>query len=997
MKKRLICLFLCFVMLLSVALTSCSKKDEEEATEDIKTEASEAAITLTMWVVSEEKVSDAAAAAVAEKLNAITKPKFKTELVLTYLTEDEYEDKLAATIEAYEEEKKKNEQIQTEAPDETETGTAEVTDETETNKYGQSVIKYPDLVANQVDIIYIAGENMYVDFIEKGWLAELDTELSSSSKKLKEYVSATLLSAAKYNGTTYAIPNNRVIGEYTYMLLNKDLMATYAQDAYARLDMIDGFYNEYLYTYLELVRKFESDTVIPIDASYEFCLNLLAHYWSVNTEDYSLDLNKFSLFGYHYDNMADLTRGSTILGYNSLFEDADFVEDYLQLNRFRMDDYFRTENDTRTDSAIKFVTGSYADLAQYEDEYYSVIVEYPTATEEDIYGNMFGVCSYTRNVKRSMDIITYLNTNAAFRNLLQYGVEGVHYKLVSDEEGVVTGVERLNNDYMMNLYATGNMFIAYPDTAAGMTNEVWESGKVQNRSSLVDPLLGFDFAGFSATTTPEGEVVKISDVGYNLSYTTGYSKDVMTQDEEIAAWIAECDATGNGVYVLETKKIEGQNLTVNYYIYNTMGGSGFSVEEIREVQTSVDEKTGKVIETQTNLDFVLTYGAAGGSGYELSMMSIYTKKNNAYELLCKVDGADTAISVKTMDELLTVDLLNTQEYTIELFDSVTRASFVKNTMLYNWISTIDANHRNPNNTQRNKTANYLMTYETTNAEGKKEYTYVFYRCMQKYESVMNVLPTGDSGKLMLTFDITHDEEYQTDTALSKYSLCYIRVTVNDNSLVPTYQLLVNGEKQSIPEANITKATEDPDFTLLGNLDTELVKFMQNLNNELIGYLEEKFALYSQEYHDAIAAYTGNTAEENAARRVALDAAMEKLAAVVQEIGYLLTTEETEPTYSASTLPNLYGTDLIKKYLVDDNTTENDDEKAAQKLTLLHRYVLNAVSATPLKITIIQLPENTRIDAYYDGDESTGESYVYYDSLYGIYYAWMTKYGYLPKN
>ncbi len=997
MKKRLVCLFLCLVMLLSVVLTSCSKKDEEEAKENITDGASETAITLTMWVVSEEKVSDAAAAAVTEKLNAITKPKFKTELVLTYLTEDEYEAKLAETITAYEEAKKQAESVETEAPEETETGEAvTVTDETETNEYGQSVIKYPDLVANQVDIIYIAGEDMYVDFIEKGWLAELDTELASSSKKIKEYVSATLLSAAKYNGVTYAIPNNRVIGEYTYMLLNKELMQTYAQDAYANLDMIDGFYNEYLYSFLNLVRRFESDNVIPIDASYEDCLKLLAHYWYVDAADYTM-LDKFSLFGYHYDNMADLTRGSTILGYNNLFEDEDFIADYLQLNRFRMDDYFRKEDDTRTEAAIKFVRGSYADAAQYEDDYYSVIVEYPTASSEDIYGNMFGVCTYARNVSRSMEIITYLNTNAAFRNLLQYGVEDMHYKTVEDENGVVTGVERLNNDYVMDLYATGNMFIAYPDTAAGMTNEVWESGKVQNRSSLVDPLLGFDFAGFSATTTPEAEKEEISDVGYNLKYSTGYSKDVMMQNKVIAAWINECDATGSGVYVLETNLVEGQNRTVNYYIYNNMGKTTFSIEEIRDVETSVDEKTGKTIETQTNLDFVLTYGPTSGAGYELSMMSLYTKKTNSYEILCKIDGADTAVSVKTMDELLTVDLMNTNEYTIEAYDSVTRATFVKNNVLYDWINKIDLHHADKSNTQRNKITNYLMTYETTNEEGKKEYTYVFYRCMQRFETALRVQPTGDSGKLNLTIALTEDEEYLTDSAVSRYSLCYIRVTVNDNNIVPTLSLTVNGEAQKIPTENVTASTVDPDFTMIGNLDTELVKFMQTLNDDLIGFLETKYEEYALEYKAAIEQYNSASAEDAVARRAALDAAMEKFEVLIREIGYLITTEAAAPVYNSANFPNLYDTDLIKKYIVDDNTTPNEDEKMFQLLTLLHRYVLNAVSETPIKITILQLPDNKLLDAYYGGDEATGESYVYFDSIYGIYYAWMQKYGYLPKE
>ena len=990
MKKRLTCLFLCLVMLLSVVLTSCSKKTEEEATDGITEDASEAAITLTMWVVSEEKVSDAAAAAVTEKLNAITKPKFKTELVLTYLTEDEYEAKLAATVTAYEEAKKNEAAVETTAPAETESGAgAAVTDETETNQFGQSVIKYPDLVANQVDIIYICGEDMYIDFIEKGWLSELDTELSSSSKKIKEYVSATLLSAAKYNGATYAVPNNRVIGEYTYMLLNKDLMATYAQDAYAKLDMIDGFYNEYLYTFLNLIRKFESDTVIPIDASYEDCLKLLAHYWYVNSEDYSL-LDKFSLFGYHYDNMADLNRGSTILGYNSLFEDKEFVADYLQLNRFRMDDYFRKENDTRTEAAVKFVKGSYADLAQYEDDYYSVIVEYPTASSEDIYGNMFGVCTYTRSVSRSMEIITYLNTNPAFRNLLQYGVEGVHYKTVSNENGVITGIDRLNNDYVMDLYATGNMFIAYPDTEKGMTNEVWESGKVQNRSSLVDPLLGLDFAEYAATTTPEADPEKISDVGYNLKYSTGYSKDVMMQNATIAAWINECDTAGKGVYVLQTKVDEGQNRTLNYYIYNNMGKTNFSVEEIREVETTYDEKTEKTIETQTNLDFVLTYTPASGSGYELSMMSLYTRKANQFEILCKVDGADTPISTKAMDGLLKVDLLNTNQYTIELFDTVTRASFVKNNTLYNWITSIDSKSKD-----LKKGTNFLLTYEGTNADGKKEYTYVLYRCAQRFETVMNVQPTGDAGKLHLSFTFEEDDEYPTDTTLSKYSLCYVRVTVNDNNIVPTYDVLVNGSKQTIPAENITKSTVDPDYTLLGNLDTELVKFMQTLNDELIEFMEAKYTEYSNEYKEAVASITGTTAADNAARRAALDAAMAKFEVVVKEIGHLLTTQAGVPIYNEVLLPNLHGTDLIKKYLVDDNTTTNETE--TERLTLLHRYVLNAVSEEPIKITTLNPEDDSVIDAYYGGTETTGEPYVYYDSIYGIYHSWLEKYGYLPKK
>ena len=81
MKKRLTCLLLCFVMLLSLALASCAGETEEEAKENIIDDASDTAITLTMWVVSEEKVEPEAANAVSKAINSITNSKFKTKLL----------------------------------------------------------------------------------------------------------------------------------------------------------------------------------------------------------------------------------------------------------------------------------------------------------------------------------------------------------------------------------------------------------------------------------------------------------------------------------------------------------------------------------------------------------------------------------------------------------------------------------------------------------------------------------------------------------------------------------------------------------------------------------------------------------------------------------------------------------------------------------------------------------------------------------------------------
>jgi hypothetical protein len=126
-------------------------------------------------------------------------------------------------------------------------------------------------------------------------------------------------------------------------------------------------------------------------------------------------------------------------------------------------------------------------MATYEEDYYVVVVDYPRASTEDIYDNMFAVSAYTSNLNRSMRLVALLNTNEKFRNLFQYGVEKTNYT-VSDD-GVATPTR--NNLYQMDIAKTGNQFVAH--IPAGVDKNLWEFAKKQNRESLVMPLLSFDF------------------------------------------------------------------------------------------------------------------------------------------------------------------------------------------------------------------------------------------------------------------------------------------------------------------------------------------------------------------------------------------------------------------------------------------------------------------------------------------------------------------------
>ncbi|MBQ8416858.1 MAG: hypothetical protein IJX13_08210, partial [Clostridia bacterium] len=451
--------------------------------------------------------------------------KFSSDLYVEFLTEDEYYTRVSKALTA----------ISKKEPD---LGKAE------TKEQGELTFseKYPGVTENQVDILYIgdltdaegkltvSGEDMYREMISKGWLAALDSEITGSgaSKKIWEDISPVLLNAVKLNGKTYAIPNNNPIGEYTYMLLNKTLADRYAMNGYVANGSIDGFYNKYVYQYLDMVISNEQ-TVLPVDAAYEECLALLAHYWSIDAEGASLE-DTFSVFGSLLGDAESISRGETVFGVESLFENEDFVSAFLQLNSYRFAGQLNdtdAEDAEYTAKAIRFQKGSLADVtvtdgvAYYEDEgelYYAIPVKYPTATSEDVYGNMFGVSAYSKHISRATEVIAYLTSNAEFRNVLQYGVEDVHYSYNKDTKTVTHLSNKNGEQYLMDLYATGNVFIAYPDQ--------WETAKEQNRKALIDPMFNFRYAEYAATlASAEAKILADAEL---TAYMAGLNAQILS-------------------------------------------------------------------------------------------------------------------------------------------------------------------------------------------------------------------------------------------------------------------------------------------------------------------------------------------------------------------------------------------------------------------------------------------------------------------------------------
>ena len=327
MNKRLVCLLLSILMLLTCVFTSCSTKTTDTEAEGETTDNS--AKTITMWVVTNEETTEESMKAVNDAFSKITKAKFKTNVVIRFCTEDEYYEKLEAAIEANQAEIELEAQCSKDlrrylsahkgegkdkatltaefyaahpeyqkfqkVENEDEENAGNVEEETQVNEFGITEIKYPEAQENQVDIFYLSGYDKYMKYYQNDYLSSLNEELGAASKKLTTYISSSLLNGVQIDGEVYAIPNNVPIGEYTYMMIDKELFDTY----YQKIDKVGSVLD--LEVFLNDVKNYNGDKtvddpgyVVPLASTYQECLKMLCWYWDLFYIDQSV-------YKMHYD------------------------------------------------------------------------------------------------------------------------------------------------------------------------------------------------------------------------------------------------------------------------------------------------------------------------------------------------------------------------------------------------------------------------------------------------------------------------------------------------------------------------------------------------------------------------------------------------------------------------------------------------------------------------------------------------------------------------
>ncbi|MBE6556222.1 MAG: hypothetical protein E7664_00585 [Ruminococcaceae bacterium] len=502
MNKRLLCLLLSVIMLLSVGLVGCKQKTDEELNQEITKKASESTVTLSMYLMCEKEVTDDQKEAIETAVNRITKSKFKAAIELHYFTADQYYAALKEAFQKTDDAKLAREEAAAALREAIKRGeaTAAPTDTAETEAQtvvvdGVTELFYPAIDEHQVDIFYLGGYDNFFDFLADGRLAMLDDELSGESKQLKSYIPAELLSVSKeINGGVYGIPNNHAIGEYTYLLLNKEILSKYnyrAGDNFYKSDLFTSLTCDEVAELLSLVKRNENGYV-PLNSMTGELDVLNVKYFGYNADASST--NAFSILGSTYDPMLTYKAKNQYYVAKNIFTDEGFKEEALKLAAYKEAGYYGTEADANKPFAVGYVKGGAELVEKYGDQYEMVAVQGPIMTTADLYSDMFCVSTSSSSVSRSMKIITYLNTNADFRNLILYGIEDENYKLVektgADGETYTVVRPTEDNTYFMSKAKTGNEMLTLPLESDPVYN-LHDYEKQQNRSFSLALDLGF--------------------------------------------------------------------------------------------------------------------------------------------------------------------------------------------------------------------------------------------------------------------------------------------------------------------------------------------------------------------------------------------------------------------------------------------------------------------------------------------------------------------------
>ncbi|GGF97665.1 ABC transporter substrate-binding protein [Paenibacillus aceti] len=370
----------------------------------------------------------------------------------------------------------------------------------------------------------------YVQNARKGAFMELDDLLKTHGQGIVEALDPAFLEGSKVDGHNYAIPANKELPAQEVWRFNKELADKYNLDISSVRSM------ESLEPLLKTIKENEPGITpyamvkdfVPL-MPFDYIIEKLPMAVRIDTTDYKVI------------NMLETQEAKDAL---------KTVHEYYKAG------YISPEVATTSSVDDLYKSGKWfmdrASTQPFAENLWSASYGYPVVSTPagdpyiynwSVMGSMQAISANSKYPEKAMEFLNLLNTDPVLRNMIDSGIEGVHYEKVGDN--VMKNLDESKN-YDMPTFSLGNLMITYLNE--GDPENKWDEFKKFNESGINAPLLGFNFDSSKVTT----ELAAVQNV--KEEYWSALMTGTVNPDEYLPKAIEKFKAAGIDKIIEEAQK-----------------------------------------------------------------------------------------------------------------------------------------------------------------------------------------------------------------------------------------------------------------------------------------------------------------------------------------------------------------------------------------------------------------------------------------------------------
>ncbi|MGI5893898.1 MAG: ABC transporter substrate-binding protein [Candidatus Merdivicinus sp.] len=327
--------------------------------------------------------------------------------------------------------------------------------------------------------IMFNNSDVYTSAIELGRFAELD-ELLNETPELKEFVPEVVWEGARYKGKIYAVPTYKDSSQTQYWVWDTDLVNKLGipyEDIHTCADLDPWLY--------KIQDEIDAGNITQVKYAFYNIRD------GINGQFMNYDASPAGThIGVRYDDET-----ATVV---RIMEQPEMMEQYKYMYKWYNDGLINPDAPTVTEMPkwVPVYSGQGFPGAEVSWGVLSrgteVVIEPwggPVYSNGTIQGSLNSISSSSKNQKEALQYLQLVNTDPTMRNLLAYGIEGVHY--TTNEDGTITRDTVKMNDYNPATYSQASFMTMAP--TAPNAPDMYEKVAEWNNTAEESVLMGFNF------------------------------------------------------------------------------------------------------------------------------------------------------------------------------------------------------------------------------------------------------------------------------------------------------------------------------------------------------------------------------------------------------------------------------------------------------------------------------------------------------------------------